>query len=328
MDTVPALYPLQFNPVFKDYPWGGRNLTRFGRKLPEGIVAESWDVAAHTNGSSPIRNGALAGKALVDAIAVWGDALLGDHSEDALKRERFPLLVKLLDANTFLSVQVHPDDAYALKHEGDLGKTEMWIVLQAKPGAYILFGWNEPMTREKYAAAIAEGRSAEVIQKLPVQVGDAIFVAPGTIHALGEGVIVAEIQQNSDTTYRVYDWGRPRPLHIDKALDVFDYATVKPKAAKPVVLLDDTGMRVEVLATCPYFQTERVTMPDGGAFFGDADGESFELFGVLEGTARLEWEGDPIPLSAVDWVLVPADLGEFQVVADERCIFLRVFVPD
>jgi mannose-6-phosphate isomerase len=328
MDTVPALYPLQFSPIFKDYPWGGRNLARYGRSLPDGIVAESWDVAAHPNGSSPIRDGALQGRSLVDAMEVWGEALLGDSNQDALARGRFPLLIKLLDANTFLSVQVHPDDAYAFAHEGELGKTEMWIVLHAQPGAYILFGWNEPMTREKYAEAIAEGRSAEVIQKLPVQVGDTIFVAPGTIHALGEGVIVAEIQQNSDTTYRVYDWGRPRPLHIEKALDVFDYAKVKPGVAKPALLLDDAGMRVEVLATCPFFQTERVTMPDGGAFFGDADGESFEIFGVLEGTARLEWDGEPVTLSAIDWALVPADLGEFQVVADDRCVFLRIFVPD
>lgn len=328
MDSnVPPLYPLQFDPVFKDYPWGGRNLARFGRRLPEGIVAEAWDIAAHPNGSSPIRDGALAGKTLNDALTVWGETLLGAHGEDALERGRFPLLIKLLDANTFLSVQVHPDDAYALEHEGDLGKTEMWIVLAAEPGAHILFGWNEPMTREHYAAAIAEGRSVDVIQRLPVKVGDTILVAPGTVHALGEGVVVAEIQQNSDTTYRVYDWGRPRPLHIDKALDVFDYSAVMPGASKPVVLLDDAGMKVEILASCTYFQTERVTMPEGGAFFGDADGDSFEIFGVLEGSARLEWEGAPVAISAVDWVLVPADLGEFQVVSDGKCVFVRVFVP-
>lgn len=325
---APALYPLQFNPVFKDYPWGGRNLARYGRHLPEGIVAEAWDVAAHPNGSSPIRAGALAGKTLADAMTLWGEALLGTRNEDALERERFPLLIKLLDANTFLSVQVHPDDAYALEHEGDLGKTEMWIVLHANHGAEILYGWNEPMTRDKFVAAIAAGDPSTVIQRLPVQVGDAIFVTPGTVHALGEGVIVAEIQQNSDTTYRVYDWGRDRPLHIDKALDVFDYSKVKPGTAHPVVLLDDVGMRVEMLATCAYFQTERVTMPEGGAFFGDAEGETFEIFGVLEGVARLEWAGDPIELSAIDWVLVPAELGEYQVVADERCVLLRVLVPD
>lgn len=323
----PPLYPLQFNPVFKDYPWGGRNLGRFGRALPEGIVAESWDVAAHPNGSSLIRSGAFAGKSLVDAMNEWGLALVGDRSQKALDAGRFPLLIKLLDANTFLSVQVHPDDAYAFAHEGEQGKTEMWIVLEATPGAEILFGWKEAMTREKYAAAIAADQSEEPIQRLVVKPGDVLFVSPGTIHALGAGVIVAEIQQNSDTTYRIYDWGRPRPLHIEKALDVFDYGKVMPGATSPVKLLDDAGMKVELLATCEYFQTERITMQDGGAFFGLAEGQSFELFGVLQGEARIEWEGEPVELKAVDWALIPADLGEFQVVADETCTLLRIFVP-
>jgi mannose-6-phosphate isomerase len=326
--STPPLTPLTFTPVFKDYPWGGRNLAQFGRTLPEGIVAESWDVAAHPNGSSPVRSGPLAGKLLTEIMAMWGESLLGARNLEALESGRFPLLIKLLDAQRWLSVQVHPDDAYAYAHEGEPGKTEMWVVLKAAPGAELLYGFRQPMTADAYQRAVEEGRSDEPIYRLPVRVGDVIFVQPGTIHALGEGIVVAEIQQNSDTTYRIYDWGRDRPVHIQKSLEVLNFDLVQPQAATPVTLLHDDGMRIELLASCPYFQTERLTLPDGGAFFGLADGESFEIFGVLEGAARVEWEGEPVQVHAVDWVLVPAELGEFQVVAEGPAVLMRIFVPE
>jgi mannose-6-phosphate isomerase len=326
-ESVP-LTPLTFAPVFKDYPWGGRNLAAFGRSLPDGIVAESWDVAAHPNGSSPVRSGPLAGKTLPELMELWGIDLVGERNAAALDEGRFPLLIKLLDAQRWLSVQVHPDDTYAFAHEGEPGKTEMWVVLKAAPGAKLLYGFDAPIDRAGYAQAIAEGRSDEPIHRLPVAAGDVIFVPPGTIHALGEGIVVAEIQQNSDTTYRIYDWGRDRPLHIEQSLDVLNYAQVRPQAVRPTLLLDDEAMRIEQLVSCPYFEVQRLVMPAEGAFFGVADGESFEIFGVLEGRATLHWEGEPLTLDAVDWVLVPAGLGEFEVVADQQAALLRVFVPD
>lgn len=326
--TSHALYPLTFSPVFKDYPWGGRTLERLGRTLPPGIVAESWDVAAHPNGSSTVRSGPLAGQTLAHLMELYGETLVGARNVVALERRRFPLLIKLLDANQWLSVQVHPDDAYALAQEGDLGKTEMWVVLKAEPGAELLYGFDKPMSRELYARDIAENHSYQSIHHMPVQQGDVIFVPPGTVHALGPGILVAEIQQNSDTTYRIYDWGRDRPLHLEKALDVINYDQVQARPAQPVPLLEDQSLRVDMLVSCPYFQTERVVMPEGGAFFGLAEGETFEIFGVLEGSATFEWEGEPVTLSAVDWVLAPAELGEFQLVADGPATLLRVFVPD
>lgn len=326
--TPPPLQPLTFTPVFKDYPWGGRNLERFGRTLPAGIVAESWDLAAHPNGSSPVRSGPLAGKTLNELMALWGLELVGERNAQALAQGRFPLLVKLLDAQRWLSVQVHPSDAYALAHEGEPGKTEMWVVLHAQPGAELLYGFKRALSADDYRRAVAEGHSDEPIYRLPVAPGDVVFVPPGAIHALGEGIVVAEIQQNSDSTYRIYDWGRDRPLHIDKALDVLDFGLVQPRAVAPVLLLNDEAMRIEQLVSCPYFQVERLTLPVGGAFFGLADGESFEIFGALQGRATLEWDGDPVRLDAVDWALVPADLGEFQVVAETPATLLRIFVPD
>ncbi len=322
------LSPLTFDPVFKDYPWGGRNLEKFGRTLPRGIVAESWDIAAHANGSSTVREGPLQGQTLPEVMERLGLALLGERNADALERGRFPLLIKLLDANQWLSVQVHPDDAYAQAHEADVGKTEMWIVLEAAPQAELLYGFKTAQNRDDYARAIAENLSYEAIQRVGVKKGDVIFVPPGTIHALGPGIVVAEIQQNSDMTYRVYDWGRDRPIHLKQSLDVIDYNLVQPRPVTPVPLLEDDALRAELLVECPYFRTERIFMPAGGAFFGLADGATFEIFGVLEGAATVEWEGDPVTLSAVDWVLIPADLGEFQIVADDACTLLRVFVPE
>jgi mannose-6-phosphate isomerase len=149
--------------------------------------------------------------------------LVGENNAAALALGKFPLLIKLLDANRWLSVQVHPKDDYALRHEGEFGKTEMWVVLHAEPGAELIYGFRRGVTRDAYAAVLGTERSADDLHRVAVQAGDVIFVPAGAIHALGPGIIVAEIQQNSDTTYRIYDWGRPRPLHLEQALDVLDF---------------------------------------------------------------------------------------------------------
>lgn len=323
------LYPLTFDPAFKDYPWGGRNLeTKLGRNIPDGIVAESWEISAHPNGSSLVNNGPLAGKSLAEVMELWGEELVGSNSTQALELGKFPLLIKLLDANRWLSVQVHPNDEYGLAHEGEFGKTEMWVVIHAEPGAEIIYGFAPGITKEAYAAAMRAGNGADGLHRLPVTVGDVVFVPAGAIHALGPGVMVAEIQQNSDTTYRIYDWGRPRPLHIDQALAVLDFDLVAPTATAPVEILNEEGLLVEQLATCPYFETERVILPTDQAYYGFCDGSSFEIWGVLSGTISVEWAGEPLTLSGVAWVLIPAELGEFQVIAEATSTLLRVIVPD
>ena len=327
--TTDELYPLTFDPIFKEYVWGGRNLAeKLGRALPDGIVAESWDIAAHPNGSSMVNAGSLQGKTLGEVMALWGEALVGSNSQQALELGKFPLLIKLLDANRWLSVQVHPDDAYGLAHEQEFGKTEMWIVLHAEPGAEIIYGFLPGVPPERYAQEIAAERAADSLQRLPVKKGDVIFVPAGAIHALGPGIIVAEIQQNSDTTYRIYDWGRPRPIHLEQALDVLDFAMVMPGPVQPRTLIKEDGLHVEQLVVCPYFETNRITLPPDNAFYGVCDGATFELWGVLEGSATIEWSGEPVTLSSVAWALLPADLGEFQVIAEEQSTLLRVIVPD
>jgi mannose-6-phosphate isomerase len=322
------LYPLTFDPVFKDYPWGGRNLeTRLGRTLPEGIVAESWDIAAHPNGSSVVNTGPLTGKTLPEVMELLGADLVGQRNLKALEAGRFPLLVKLLDANRWLSVQVHPDDTYGLANEGEWGKTEMWVVLHAEPGAELIYGFARGTTKDAYTQAIGTDQSAEGLHKVKVKAGDVIFVPSGAVHALGPGIIVTEIQQNSDTTYRIYDWGRPRPLHLQQSLDVLDFAMIEPGPVKPKMLMEDEGFRVEQLVSCPYFETERLTMPAGHEFYGLCDGDTFEMWAVLTGKATIHSISDPITLTAVEWALLPAELGEFQVEADVDAVLLRVFVP-
>ncbi len=326
--AAPEVYPLRFAPVFKDYPWGGRNLaTKLGRTLPEGIVAESWDIAAHPNGYSPVVAGPLAGSTLVEVMTQWGEALVGSRNRYALAHGRFPLLIKLLDAQRWLSVQVHPDDDYAMTHAGDFGKTEMWVVVAAEPGAELIYGFRPGVTREAFAAAIAGGETERWLHHVPVRRGDVIFVPTGAIHALGPGIIVAEIQQNSDTTYRIYDWGRPRPIHVAQALDVLDFGLVAPRPFAPVPVAG-AAVPTEVIGECRYFRTERITTAAGATILGRCDGATFEIWGVLDGGLTLEWRGAPITLEAVDWVLVPAGLGEFVVKTPTPSTLLRVLTPE
>jgi mannose-6-phosphate isomerase len=324
---TPALYPLTFTPVFKDYPWGGRNLeTLLGRTIPDGIVAESWDIAAHPHGTSKVAAGALQGATLPEVMDEWGIDLVGNRNAEHLAKGHFPLLIKLLDANRWLSVQVHPDDAYALKHEGESGKTEMWVVVHAEAGAELIYGFAPGVTRERFAEAIAAGDTERWLNRMPVKTGDVIFVPTGAIHALGPGILVAEIQQNSDTTYRIYDWGRPRPLHIERALEVLDFDLVEP-APLPPAIVPDAQVSTEVIGESRYFHTERLNLALGQGWSGRTDGRTLEIWGVLSGEATVTWDGDPVHLVAVSWTLIPAGLGEFRVTATQDSTLVRVITP-
>lgn len=323
-----AIYPLLFHPTFKDYVWGGRNLeTKLHRKIPEGIVAESWEIAGHPNGSSVVKNGELAGMTLPQVQIQLGEALVGARNRYALAQERFPLLVKLLDANRWLSVQVHPADDYALEHEGEFGKTEMWVVLHAEPDSEIIFGFQPGVTKAAFEQALRANEPIdEMLHRLPVQAGDVVFVPAGAIHALGPGVIVAEIQQNSDTTYRIYDWGRPRPIHIDQALDVLDFSLVQPTVVTPKPLSKD-GLRVESIGRCSYFHVERIYADAQQRYAGNCGGLTFEMWGLLSGQAQIRWQDKRIGISAIDWALLPAALGDYTIEATSDSTLLRIYTP-
>ena len=325
-----SLYPLTFTPVLKDYIWGGRNLEHlFGRSLPPGRIAESWDIAAHEDGTTVADNGRFANKTLTELQAELGLDLIGRNCAWAYERGKFPLLIKLLDAQQHLSVQVHPDDDYAQKHEGnELGKTEMWVVLHAEPDAAVILGVKAGTTPELFRQAIAGGRLEPYLHHIPVQAGDVVCVPAGSLHAILGGLVIAEIQQNSNTTYRVYDWnrlqnGQPRPLHVDKALDVINFEQVEPGLCQPELIADDGQVRRYQLCHNRYFVTERVEMAAEALFQGRCDGSSLEIWGVIAGDVVI----NEVALTAVRFTLLPAALGDFQVTAGKNgAHLLRTYV--
>ncbi len=322
-------YPLIFRPVLKDYIWGGRNLeTKLGRPLPPGIIAESWEIAAHPDGESVVENGRFAGQTLTQLHQQLGLDLIGSRNNWAQQRQKFPLLVKLLDANDALSVQVHPNDEYALAHEGnELGKTEMWVVLQAEPDAAVILGLSRTTSPAEFRAAIQSGDLEPYLHRLPVQAGDVVCVPSGSLHAILGGLLIAEIQQNSNTTYRVYDWnrtqnGKARPLHIDRALDVINFQQIQPALCRPEPITDASGVRRYRLCHNTYFVTERVEMAAGTIYEGNCDGRSLEIWGVLDGDVAIH----DVVLTAVRFALLPAALGHFTVKANASSTLLRTFV--
>ncbi|MCA9976172.1 MAG: class I mannose-6-phosphate isomerase [Anaerolineales bacterium] len=322
-------YPLTFKPVLKDYIWGGRNLeTLFGRALPPGDTAESWEIAAHPDGTTVVANGRFANTLLTDLHAQLGTDLIGTRNQWAQERQKFPLLIKLLDAHDNLSVQVHPDDTYALAHEGnELGKTEMWVVLHAAADAAVILGVKPGTTQDAFRAAITAGNLEPYMHYLPIQAGDVVCVPSGSLHALLSGAVLAEIQQNSNTTYRVYDWnrttnGRKRPLHIDKALDVINFAQVEPGLCQPQLVADEAGMRRYRLCANQYFTTERVEMAAGTQYQGICDGRTLEIWGCIAGAVDV----NGVDLTAVQFTLLPAALGPFTVTAPQGATLLRTYV--
>ncbi len=324
------LYPLLFEPVLKDYIWGGRNLEKLGRQLPpEGVIAESWEIAGHEDGTTRVANGRFQGKLLTELHAELGLALIGSRSAWAQERGKFPLLIKLLDAQRPLSMQVHPQDDYALANEGnELGKTEMWLVLHAEPGAEIILGVAHELTAEEFRVAINNNNLENYLHRIKVQTGDHVCVPAGSLHAIMGGLLIAEIQQNSNTTYRVYDWGRvgtngqPRLLHVDKALDVINFAQIAPQLCPPEPISDENGVKRSLLCQTDYFVTERVELAAGSTFYGNCSGETLEIWGVIQGEAMV----NGLALQAVRFVLLPAALGEFVVTTVSPATLLRSYV--
>lgn len=333
-----SLYPLTFEPVLKAYIWGGRNLaTRLGRRLPsDGPIAESWEVAAHPDGDARIANGRFAGLTLSALHAQLGLDLIGRYNAWAQERGKFPLLVKLLDAQTTLSVQVHPDDAYALAHEGnELGKTEMWVILHAEPGAQIILGVRAGVTAERLRCAAQLNDLEPCLHRLPVRAGDHVCVPAGTLHAIQGGILLAEIQQNSNTTYRVYDWGRldrdgrPRPLHLERALDAIDFSRVEPSLQPAALLEDGPGWRRWSLCRNRYFTVERIALEAGRSWRGVCDGRSLEIWGALSGRATVTADGShTVDLAGVQFTLLPAALGRFRIDAHTPVTLLRTYVEE
>jgi mannose-6-phosphate isomerase len=332
---APTLYPLVFKPVLKDYIWGGRNLERLGRVLPPGKIAESWEIAAHKDGDTVVINGEFAGLRLSELHERLGLDLIGEHNAWAQARDKFPLLIKLLDAHEKLSVQVHPDDQYALAHEGnELGKTEMWVILHAEPDAAVVYGMRKGTTPERFGECIADGTVESLLHVVPIHTGDFVCVPSGTVHAILGGSLIAEVQQNSNTTYRVFDWNRrqsdgtERELHIRQALDVINFDLIEPSFNRPFPISGEhatiPGIKRWLLCKNRYFTTERVVLSPHSTYNGCCNGQTLEIWGVIEGEIQV----NNTRLSAVQFVLLPAGLGPFELKPRGTATCLRVYVED
>lgn len=318
-------YPLQFQPEFKERIWGGRALEKFGLTPPEGAIGEGWMIGDHPNGITKVINGPLAGTGLDIIREQFGKSWFGKNGVSS-KSDRFPLLIKLLDCNDDLSVQVHPTDNYEQLPDGELGKTEMWYILSAAPNAKIIYGLREHVSRDQLAQAIAEGNIMESLQEVSVKAGDAFYIPAGTVHALCSGVVVAEIQQNSDTTYRLYDYNRPgldgqlRELHIEDSLAVIAY---EGAGAAYVDTMDMQAGEWLTIAKSPYFIVEKGIIAEATTLSTTSD--SFEILVIAEGTGSIRWENEQQELAAGQCFLLPATLGEYSL--SGNLVVLRSVVP-
>ena len=327
------LYPFQFRPIYKEKIWGGAGLSKlYGRQLPSDKVGESWEIAAHPHGMSVVSSGPLQGKTLSDLMALYGRDLIGTAlPQDNL--EQFPLLLKIIDARDYLSVQVHPDDEYAADHEvGEPGKWEAWYVIDAEPKAEIIYGLAPQTTREDLRQALGSGNIQQYLGRVQVQPGDIFDVPAGVVHALGRGVVVAEIQQNSDTVYRLYDWDRlgddgvPRPLHIRQALDVIQFSGERTGAVKGLAVETVDGIR-DVRVANRYFALEVLTVK--GNMVESTAGERFHLLTGLEGELTIVWQREtsqPFHLSPGVSTLIPACLNTYTLVGPGKV--MKCYVPD
>ena len=318
MQTSP-LRPMKLRPYVSETLWGGRRLVENYNIDPQGKTnaAEAWVLSAHPSGCSMIEDGPFAGQSLAQLFAKQ-PALFGTN---CTKKEKFPVLVKLIDAQDDLSLQVHPRDGDAVLRPGEAGKTECWYILEAQPGAKLYVGLRGETTPEEFAAAIENQSVMGLVRAFDVRPGDFFFIPAGTLHAIGRGVLLAEVQQNSDTTYRVYDYnrlqnGQPRELHVAQACAVADLLPYDP----PKQEANASGERE--LCACEHFSVQEHT----GCFSGTAGAESFVHLLVLDAgeDARLAWNGPKMPLRKGDSVLIPAGAGRFEVEGGARTLVTRV----
>ncbi len=312
--TAPRMAPLRFEPILKRILWGGRRLeTVLGKPLGEGHDhAESWELADHRLDVSRVAEGPLSGMTLRDLMRQYGKRILGEKTGAC---DQFPLLVKFLDAHQDLSVQVHPDDELGRVLAGDNGKTEAWVVVHAEPGSRIYAGLRPDVNREQFARALETGDVEPLLHQFEARVGDCIFIPAGTVHAIGAGVVIAEIQQMSDATFRVFDWnrvgadGQPRTLHIEQALASIDFETgpVQPRSAEaqPVA-----GGEIERLVHCPYFVIDRFRLKSA-AQVGQHD--RFTILLGLGGSAVVRHEGEEHLLKFGQTLLLPAEAGPCEI---------------
>lgn len=329
IDSSDTLGPLLLRGRLQPTLWGGRHLARLaGKSLPEGaIIGESWETAVE----SVVRNAPHVGATLGTLVERFGVRLIGTRSAEVFGH-RFPLLTKFIDAQQPLSVQVHPNDEYAAAHEnGKLGKTETWYILHADPGAQLVYGLARDTVQDEVRRAIAETRLEDLLYTFEAHAGDIIFVPAGTVHAIGAGIILYELQEYSDVTYRLYDYGRlqpdgtPRELHVEKGLDVMRYGRMAVERVAPVAIaVPGTAGSRRILVACHYFVEEELRL--SGATDAETDGTSCHILTVLGGECRLRSAHGEFTLMLGDTAVVPASAGAYWLAASDVQL-VRSYVP-
>jgi len=320
------LYPLRFFPIYKDKIWGGNKIKTLLHK-DYGILkncGESWELSGVEGNISVVANGSLKGKLLTDVIQSQPEGYLGRKL--ARKSNKFPLLIKFLDADDDLSIQVHPNDELAKKKHGGFGKTEMWYIIDAEPGSTLLSGFNQHVTREQFLNICKEDRVLEILNKEKVKSGDTFYIPSGRIHSIGKGILLAEIQQTSDITYRIYDFnrvgndGKLRQLHIADAADALDFHV--PDSYRNAY---DRNNDESVLVDCEYFTTCRLK---GNHEFERVlnDTDSFRVYIVVEGSAHIHWSGQHMAMKIGDVFLVPSGLVKYKITGNDNFCGLEVFI--
>ncbi|MDY3773621.1 MAG: type I phosphomannose isomerase catalytic subunit [Eubacterium sp.] len=309
------MYPMKLAPAYKDYLWGGHELEHLFGKCGDGdCTAESWELSCHPDGKSIVRNGAFKGKTLEEVLDEFPEYVSQRFQPD----DKFPILIKFIDAKENLSIQVHPSDDTAKSELGEEGKAEMWYVLAAKPHAFLSYGLNQEVSKEKLEEKMRDGSIPEILNKVEVNEGDVFFIHPGTIHAIGAGVVIAEIQQNSNTTFRVYDYlrkdknGNYRQLHIERGVEVIDRTPIVPSQVFDNNEVRLPHGRIRRLFECDYFCVNKIDCSGGKIKFW-CDKTSFQSLLVVKGDGYLEYKGRRYDFKAGDSIFVPAGFGEYYI---------------
>lgn len=310
-------------PSGKDYLWGGTRLKyEYGKKIDMTPLAESWECSVHSDGPCYVANGRYKGKTLKE--------VLDEHPEyiGTKANGEFPILAKFIDAKKDLSVQVHPDDEYAREKEKDNGKTEMWYIIDADEGASLIYGFKHKVSKEILERAIEKGELDKHLQKVEVHKGDLFFVPAGTVHGIGEGILLAEVQESSNVTYRVYDYdrvdknGKKRELHFDKAVQVMDMGIAPDIKQKKRLVKYYPGCSRELLCRCKYFETERIQVTKGFSF--SVMENSFQVLMCLDGYGQVEVDGyKPVRFSKGETVFLPAGIGRCLIIGDTSVLKIR-----
>ncbi|ADQ14194.1 type I phosphomannose isomerase catalytic subunit [Halanaerobium hydrogeniformans] len=310
-------YPLKFDHKYIEKVWGGKKLSKYRDDMPEKQIGESWDVSAQKKAVSVVKNGKLAGKSLSELAEMYPVQIMGEEFED----KTFPLLLKIIDTQEQLSIQVHPDKRYAAKFEGEASKNEGWYIIDAAEDAYLIIGTKD-CTESEFKKAVQNKEINKYVNKVKVEKGDVFFIKAGLLHAIGPGILMAEIQETSDTTYRIFDYDRGRELHLAKAMDVINFKLQTKKRKGLKVCAKDYDYTYYCLTE--ELALDIIDLKD--ILHAEGDRKRFYILTAVKGEGFISWEGGELEITESESVLIPAYAQEYKIEGDLK--LMRSYVPD